>query len=74
MNLPLELVDKILQYDGRIKYKKGEFINVIHSADSRYFILEKVITKKQNTIKLANGCLKMVMTETQLNAREFTEN
>jgi len=29
-NLPLEVIDKILQYDGRIKYRNGEFINVIH--------------------------------------------
>ena len=52
MNLPVELVDKILQYDGRIKYRKGEFVNVIHPGDSRYFIVEKVITKKQNIITI----------------------
>jgi hypothetical protein len=51
MNLPLELVDKILQYDGRIKYRKCEFVNAIHPRDFRYFIVKDIITKKQNIIK-----------------------
>jgi hypothetical protein len=51
MNLPIELVDKILQYDGRMKYRKGEFVNVIHPVDFRYFILEPIIRKKQNILK-----------------------
>ena len=37
MDLPLELVDKILQYDGRIKYRKGEFVNVIHPRDLKFY-------------------------------------
>ena len=50
MNLPLELVDKILQYDGRIKYRKGEFVNVIHPRDLNFyrFILNPLLKKKQN--------------------------
>ena len=24
--LPIELIDKIVQFDGRIKYRKGEFV------------------------------------------------
>ena len=50
MNLPLELVDKILQYDGRIKYRKGEFFNVIHPRDLNFyrFILNPVLKKKNN--------------------------
>ena len=50
MNLPLELVDKILQYDGRIKYRKGEFVNVIHPRDLGFyrFILNPVLKKKRN--------------------------
>ena len=50
MNLPVELVDKILQYDGRIKYRKGEFVNVIHPRDLNFyrFILNSVLTKKIN--------------------------
>ena len=37
MNLPLELVDKILQYDGRIKYRKGEFVDVIDPTILNFF-------------------------------------
>ena len=50
MNLPLELVDKILQYDGRMKYRKGEFVNVIHPRDLNFyrFILNPVLKKKVN--------------------------
>jgi hypothetical protein len=50
MNLPLELVDKILQYDGRIKYRKGEFVNVIHPRDLNFYncILNPLLKKKQN--------------------------
>ena len=50
MNLPLELVDKILQYDGRIKYRKGEFVNVIHPINLAFyrFILNPLLKKKIN--------------------------
>ena len=47
-DLPIDIVGKILEYDGRIKRRKGEFVNVIHPLDSRYLILYQVITKKQN--------------------------
>ena len=54
MNLPLELVDKILQYDGRIKYRKGEFFNVIHPRDLNFYqcILNPLLKKKQNIITI----------------------
>ena len=47
MNLPLELVDKIFQYDGRIKYRKGEFVNIIHERDLNFYkcILNHVLKK-----------------------------
>ena len=50
MNLPLELVDKILQYDGRMKYRKGEFVNVMHPKILGFyrFILNPVLKKKIN--------------------------
>ena len=37
MNLPIELVDKILQYDGRMKYRKGEFVNLIHPINLGFY-------------------------------------
>ena len=63
MNLPFELVDKILQYDGRMKYRKGEFINVIHKRDSRYSILDNVIQKKQNIITIGICCINRISNE-----------
>ena len=56
MNLPIELVDKILQYDGRMKYRKGEFVNVIHPNVLNFYksILNPLLKKKvqiKNSIK-----------------------
>ena len=50
MNLPIEIVDKILQFDGRLKYRKGRFVNVIHPRDLNFyrFILNPVLKKKIN--------------------------
>ena len=50
MNLPLELVDKILQFDGRMKYRKGEFVDVIHPINLNFyrFILNPILKKKIN--------------------------
>ena len=47
MNFPIELVDKILQYDGRIKYRK-EFVDVMHPKILEFyrFILNPVLKKK----------------------------
>ena len=47
-NLPLEIVDKILQYDGQMKYRKGEFVNVIHPINLGFyrFILNPILKKK----------------------------
>ena len=36
-HLPLEIIDIILQYDGRIKYRNGEFVNVIHQHDLNFY-------------------------------------
>ena len=44
--LPKELIDIILEYDGRIKYKKGKYVNIIHKNDIRYKIIKNIISKK----------------------------
>ena len=46
MLLPKELLHIILEYDGRIKYRKGEYVNIIHKLDPRYNIIQKIINKK----------------------------
>jgi len=50
-NLPFDVLNIILQYDGRIKYsyKKCIYVNVIHKNDYRYNIIE---TKINNKIRL----------------------
>lgn len=44
--LPHYLVNIILDYDGRIKYKRGKYVNIIHKHDFRYDIIEPLIDKK----------------------------
>jgi hypothetical protein len=55
-NLPFDILNKILQYDGRIKYlhKKRIYVNIIHKNDYRYNILETKINNKKNLIKSLN--------------------
>jgi len=51
--LPLDVLNLIFQYDGRIKYlpKKQLFINIISKNDDRYTILDTKIKKKINLIE-----------------------
>ncbi len=49
--IPKELLHIILDYDGRIKYRKGEYINIIHKNDPRYNIIRDVINKKIEIMK-----------------------
>jgi len=46
--IPNHVWDIIFQYDGRIKYlyKKGIFVNIIHTNDIRYEIVKTFLTKK----------------------------
>jgi hypothetical protein len=57
--LPYELVNIILEYDGRIKYKYKQknaidyhkYVNVIHKHDNRYNLITPIIGKKQKIMK-----------------------
>ena len=50
-NIPKELIDLILNYDGRIKYTKGKYVNIIHKYDFRYSIINPLIIKKLKIMK-----------------------
>ena len=40
--LPLEIVHRILEYDGRIKYRNGKYMNQIDPDDDRYKMLQQM--------------------------------
>ena len=55
-NLPFDILNLILQYDGRIKYlhKKHKYVNIISKNDYRYNILETKIKEKIYLINTFN--------------------
>jgi len=43
MNLfPFDVINRILEYDGRIKYRNGKYMNKIAQDDYRYKILQTI--------------------------------
>jgi len=51
MYLLREILDIILEYDGRIKYRKGIYSNIISKNDERYRYLDIFIRKKIEIFK-----------------------
>jgi hypothetical protein len=49
--IPKELLHIILDYYGKIKYKKGNYINIIHKNDYRYDMISLVLNKKKKIIE-----------------------
>jgi hypothetical protein len=49
--IPEELLHIILAYDGRIKYKNGKYVNIIHKNDERYNIITPIISKKMEIMQ-----------------------
>jgi dTDP-D-glucose 4,6-dehydratase len=54
--LPFDVLNIILQYDGRIKYshKYHRYVNIIHKHDYRYNIVETKMKDKINLIQNLN--------------------
>jgi len=49
--IPEDLLHIILDYDGRIKYKNGNYVNIIHKNDERYNTIEPLVSKKMKIMK-----------------------
>jgi hypothetical protein len=54
--IPKDVLHIILEYDGRIKYKNGKYVNLIHKNDERYNIITPVISKKMVIMKKIDLC------------------
>lgn len=52
--IPKDLLHIILEYDGRIKYRNGKYVNAIHQNDERYIIIKPIINKKLIILKTAD--------------------
>lgn len=48
--IPKEIINLILEYDGRIKDRNGKYINIISKKDIRYKIIQQVMSKKMELI------------------------
>ena len=49
--VPEELLHIILSYDGRIKYRNGKYVNIIHKHDERYNMLYPIVSKKNKILE-----------------------
>ena len=49
--IPKDLLHIILEYDGRIKYRHGKYVDIIHKRDYRYNIVAPVMHKKMEIMK-----------------------
>ena len=45
-HIPNDIVKLLLQFDGRIKYRNGQYVDSIDRNDERYVMLDKVTKKK----------------------------
>jgi hypothetical protein len=50
-HFPIDIINIILEYDGRIKYKRDKYVNIIHKHDKRYNIITPLINKKMKIMK-----------------------
>ena len=53
-HIPNDIVKILLQFDGRIKYRNGRYIDIIAYDDERYAMLDKVVKKKLEVYRDSN--------------------
>ena len=55
-NLPFDVLNRILEYDGRIRYvhRDGIYVNIINKYDYRYNIIRPKMNAKYGLIKQLN--------------------
>ena len=64
--LPLEIVHRILEYDGRIKYRNGKYMNQICKDDDRYKMLQSIPQILPYPNHLQHGYLMIVDTSNKI--------
>jgi hypothetical protein len=50
-HFPIDIINIVLEYDGRIKYRRDEYVNILHKHDTRYNIITPLINKKIEIMK-----------------------
>jgi hypothetical protein len=50
--IPKELLQKIFEYDGRIRYRNGKYVSVLRKNDKRYQMITPLICKKIEILKM----------------------
>ena len=59
MLLPKEIINIILEYDGRIRYRNGKYIVQINKEDKIYECIKEKIQKDLNMVKSINRYMEM---------------
>ena len=59
---PKDIINLILEYDGRIKYKNGKYFNVINIKDKKYeSVIDNINSKKNRILSMqyshTSGCI-----------------
>jgi len=49
--LPKEIVHIILEMEGRIAYRHGKYVTIIHKHDERYAMIAPLIRKKRDILQ-----------------------
>jgi hypothetical protein len=52
--LPNDIINIILEYDGRIKYRRGIYVNQITKDDPRNNMVRMLLYKKMEIIRIWN--------------------